>query len=297
MPSRAKTLTLFNRFEKSITMRKYLTAIPGIENSDFVSCIDELPLWSAPFGISLLEKIEMKTGLKVLDIGCGLGFPLIEMAQRLGDSCRLTGIDPWETALERIRLKMLQNEINNTEVINCTAESMPFETGSFNLIVSNNGLNNVQDLDQAIRECARVAARGAQLLITQNLDGTMKEFYSIFEKVLSEKQLLTAVDALKEHIYHKRRPVREMVQMLENSKFGNILTDEHCFYLRFLDARAFFNHSFIKFWFCDSWRNIVKPELQEEVFSALEAELDRMAGEKGEIRLSVPYVVMDCKRE
>ena len=48
--------------------------------------------------------------------------------------------------------------ITNVEVLNCTAESMPFENGSFNLIVSNNGLNNVQDLEQAIRECSRVAA-------------------------------------------------------------------------------------------------------------------------------------------
>ena len=87
-------------------MKKYLYANADLNNMDFVSCIDELPLWSAPFGLSLLDAIEMKAGLKVLDIGCGCGFPLIELAQRLGNSCSLNGIDPWETALGRVRLKI-----------------------------------------------------------------------------------------------------------------------------------------------------------------------------------------------
>jgi len=279
-----------------MTMKKYLTADPDIENRDFVSCIDELPLWSAPFGLSLLEKIEMKAGLRVLDVGCGLGFPLIEIAQRLGNTCKVTGIDPWETALDRIRLKLEQNTITNVEVLNTRAESMPFANASFDLIVSNNGLNNVQDLDQAFQECSRVAAQGAQFVIVQNLDGTMIEFYSLFEKVLAGKQLSGATDAMKRHIYQKRRPVGEIVEMLEKGRFGNIVTEEHLFYLRFLDASAFFNHSLIRFWFCDSWKNLVKPEFQEEVFTLLEFELNRIAAEKGEIRMSVPYVVMDCRK-
>jgi ubiquinone/menaquinone biosynthesis C-methylase UbiE len=277
-------------------MKKYLTAIPDIENHDFVSCIDELPLWSAPFGLSLLDKIEMKAGMKVLDIGCGLGFPLIEIAQRLGNTCRVSGIDPWETALDRIRLKLKQNDITNVDVFNAKAESMPFETAGFNLIVSNNGLNNVQDLDQAIRECGRVAAQGAQLVITQNLEGTMKEFYTLFERVLAEKQLFAEMNVLKEHIYHKRRPLGEVLEILNKSGFQHIRTEEHCFYLRVLDAEAFFNHTFIKYWFCDSWKEIIKPEMMEEIFSELESGLNRMAAEKGEIRLPVPYVTVECRK-
>jgi arsenite methyltransferase len=277
-------------------MKKYLTAIPDIENHDFVSCIDELPLWSAPFGLSLLDKIEMKAGMKVLDIGCGLGFPLIEIAQRLGNTCRVSGIDPWETALDRIRLKLKQNDISNVDVFNAKAESMPFETAGFNLIVSNNGLNNVQDLDQAIRECGRVAAQGAQLVITQNLEGTMKEFYALFERVLAEKQLFAEMNVLKEHIYHKRRPLGEVLEILNKSGFQHIRTEEHCFYLRVLDAEAFFNHTLIKYWFCDSWKEIIKPEMMEEIFSELESGLNHMAAEKGEIRLPVPYVTVECRK-
>jgi arsenite methyltransferase len=277
-------------------MKKYLYANADIQNMDFVSCIDELPLWSAPFGLNLLDAIEMKAGLKVLDVGCGCGFPLIEMAQRLGTTCSLKGIDPWETALGRVRLKILQYGITNVEVLNCRAETMPFEDGYFTLIVSNNGLNNVENPEQAIRECSRVAAAGAQLVLTQNLEGSMIEFYSIFKKVLSAEKMHAGIAALKNHIYQKRRPVQEVVALLEKNKFTIGMRIEKSFCLRFLNAEAMLNHSFIRFWFADSWGKIIPPDSQDAVFIQVEEELNRLASAEGEIRLTIPYIVMDCRR-
>ncbi|MBP1669209.1 MAG: class SAM-dependent methyltransferase [Bacteroidetes bacterium] len=278
-------------------MKKYLYANAELHNMDFVSCIDELPLWSAPFGLSLLDTIEMKPGLKVLDVGCGCGFPLIELAQRLGNTCNLTGIDPWETALGRVRLKMLQYGISNTEVLNCCAETMPFQDGCFTLIVSNNGLNNVENLEQAVRECGRVAAPGAQLVLTQNLEGSMIEFYSIFEKVLSGKKMRAEIAILKNHIYQKRKPVQEVFAILEKNQFTVGKWIEKSFYLRFLNAEAMLNHSFIRFWFADSWGKIIHPDRQYAIFTQVEKELNRLAMAKGEIRLTIPYIVVDCRRQ
>ncbi|MBN1415899.1 MAG: class I SAM-dependent methyltransferase [Bacteroidales bacterium] len=277
-------------------MKKYLEAKPDIEYKDFVSCVDELPLWSAPFGLSLLEKVEMKAGMRVLDVGCGLGFPLIELAQRLGNTCRLTGIDPWEIALERIRLKVFHYELSNVEVFNYNAESMSFDDGYFDLIVSNNGLNNVNNLEQALQECSRVAARDAQLVLAQNLENSMTEFYTVFEKVLSAKKLSAEITAMKDHIYQKRRPVNEVIVLLKKYEFNVKEVVENSFFLRFLDADAMFNHSLIRFWFADSWKKIIKTEMHDEIFNTLECELNKQAAKKGEIRLTIPYVVIDCRR-
>ena len=41
----------------------------NINNSDDISVIDELPLWSAPFGLKLLSHIALKKNQVGLDIG------------------------------------------------------------------------------------------------------------------------------------------------------------------------------------------------------------------------------------
>ncbi|MBU1344941.1 MAG: hypothetical protein KKE44_14360 [Proteobacteria bacterium] len=62
--------------------------------NDFNVFMDDLPLWSAPFGLTLLDTLKFKKNINVLDIGCGEGFPLIEIAARFGETSRFFGLDP-----------------------------------------------------------------------------------------------------------------------------------------------------------------------------------------------------------
>ena len=75
-------------------------------NPALVSAIDDAPLWSAPFGLALLKEVDLRANLVALDVGSGLGFPSIELAQRLGSTGRVFGIDPWTAANERARRKI-----------------------------------------------------------------------------------------------------------------------------------------------------------------------------------------------
>ena len=74
---------------------------PDLADPGTVALYDELPLWSAPFGQVLLQQVELGSDLTVLDVGCGTGFPLLELAERLGPEARLHGVDPWGPAMER----------------------------------------------------------------------------------------------------------------------------------------------------------------------------------------------------
>ncbi|MBN1577163.1 MAG: hypothetical protein JW913_11460 [Chitinispirillaceae bacterium] len=77
-------------------MRPYLQ--PRFDFALLPDLCDELPFWSAPFGLKLLDLIEYRRNITALDIGFGCGFPLIELAMRLGPTCTVYGIDPWDEA-------------------------------------------------------------------------------------------------------------------------------------------------------------------------------------------------------
>ena len=62
--------------------------------NDFNVFMDELPLWSAPFGLKLLDILRFRKHVTVLDIGCGEGFPIIEIASRFRETSRRIGLDP-----------------------------------------------------------------------------------------------------------------------------------------------------------------------------------------------------------
>ena len=157
-------------------MHQWIKSKFDIDNPELVSVIDDLPLWSAPFGLKLLETVRLGKNLTVLDIGSGNGFPIIELSQRLGKTCNVFGIDPWPDAVKRINLKIKTWNIKNLKIIESQAESLSFEDNYFDLIVSNNGTNNVEDDQLVIKELSRVAKKGAQFVLTMNLPETMIEF-------------------------------------------------------------------------------------------------------------------------
>lgn len=278
-------------------MKEYLIAQYDLNNEKLLSALDEAPLWSVPFGMALLNEVEFKKSARVLDVCCGTGYPLIEIAQRFGRNSQIYGIDLWSAALKRAQRKIEQYGIDNIALIEGNAERMPFDNNFFDLIVSNNGLNNVEDPETALKECFRIAKKNAQLIFTMNLPETFIEFYRLFEKVLRSLGLEDEIERMKEHIYKKRKPSGYTIKMMINSGFCIEKANESSFSYRFANGAAFLNHYFIKLGFLDSWKELIKRELLDEVFTRIETELDALAEKSGCLTLQVPFLCISCRKE
>ena len=261
-----------------------------------VAVLDELALWSAPFGLKLLEVVRLRRQLLALDVGTGCGFPGLELAQRLGTSSRVFGLDPWRAALQRARAKQRIWRVSNLHLVTGRAETLPFGSGSLDLLVSNNGTNNVDDEARAYAELARVAKPGAQLVLTMNLPGTMLEFYSTLERVLNELGLVASVVRMREHIHEKRKPLDHLERVLQGAGFDLEAIHEDVFVLRFLDGATMLQHSLIRLAFLESWVHLLAPEDVDAVFDRVEDELNNWARSHGHVELSVPWVCLDCRR-
>lgn len=83
------------------TMRDYLRFTYDLSQPKTVSALDECSLWSARFGLFLLQHLTLRPNLTILDLACGTGFPLFELAHMYGSSCHITGVDTWKEG-ERI---------------------------------------------------------------------------------------------------------------------------------------------------------------------------------------------------
>jgi SAM-dependent methyltransferase len=267
-----------------------------VDDPDVVSAIDDAPLWSAPFGIELLEVVRMRKNIRVLDIGSGLGFPLIELAQRLGATCEVYGIDPWTPANERARMKIRVWKLNNVEVVPGNAEHLPFADGFFELVVSNNGTNNVDDEEKTFREISRVAKPGAQIVLTMNLPETMNEFYQVYRDVLQRRNLNDELERLEAHIHQKRKPLPHTLSLIESVGLEVVNVHHDSFSLRYSDGSAMLDSPLIKLAFLRSWMDVLAPSDVKPVFEVIEGELNRLAEISGELRLTVPWVCLDLRK-
>jgi len=272
-------------------MKDYLNL--NFDLSKYVHLADELPLWSAPFGLKLLEFIDYKLNITALDIGFGTGFPLTELAMRLGETSTVYGIDPWKDAVTRAKQKIDFYEIKNIRIIEGAAESIPLDKDSVDLIVSNNGINNVENMDKVISECSRILKTGGQFTQTFNLDKSMFEFYDQLENVLSEMHLNDEIRLMYQHISQKRRPLPDIISLLQKHGFLIRNLEHDQFNYRFSNGTALLNHYFIRLAFMTSWVKFLPADKLGEIFNLVESRLNEQSEILRGLKLSIPYVLID----
>jgi SAM-dependent methyltransferase len=252
---------------------------------------DETSFWGARFGALLFDHLEIHRDIRGLDVGCGTGFPLIELAHMHGASSHFTGIDIWVDGLERARQKRELHGLTNVDIIEADVASMPFPDAQFDLVVSNIGINNFSEPRAALRECRRVAKTGARLVLTTNVRGHFGGLYASLDAILRESGLEAARDALRHEERHRlSRPA--IADLLADRGFTAARAFEEIFRMRFADGSALLRHSLVK-WFLDGWRRAVGAENEREVFKTLEARLNAAAERDGCIEMQVPMLYVE----
>lgn len=276
-------------------MTDYLEHKTDLSNPDIASAFDELSFWSARFGILLFKHLELCSKIKILDLACGTGFPLFELAHIYGRSCQVVGIDIWREALARTGLKLDVYKTPNVKILNADGTRLPFSSTEFDLIVSNLGINNFTEPEVVITECFRVAKTDAYIVLTTNPKGHMQEFYDVYRETLLE---LNKTEYLKRlSLNEDHRGTRESVcNLLQNSGFSISKVVEDRFFLRFLDGSALFRHPLTRFGFLDGWRGAINPQEEKEVFALVERKLNDIAREQGELRMTIPMLYLEAQK-
>jgi ubiquinone/menaquinone biosynthesis C-methylase UbiE len=99
---------------------------------------------------------------RILDVGCGTGYALRQLAARLPEAQELTGVDP---APGMIRVARGLGTDPRLRFVPGTAERLPAADGSVDLVISTTSFDHWADQQAGLAECARVLAPGGYLVL------------------------------------------------------------------------------------------------------------------------------------
>ncbi len=118
-----------------------------------------------------LDRLDLRGDEQVLDVGCGRGLVLLKAAARVPRG-RAVGLDLWtrdqsgnsqEAASANARAEKVADRV---ELVTDDMRALPFEDGTFDLVVSSLAVHNIPDADgraAAVREAFRVLGPGGRL--------------------------------------------------------------------------------------------------------------------------------------
>jgi SAM-dependent methyltransferase len=112
----------------------------------------------APFFEAALDALEIESGTRLLDAGCGAGLALVLAARR---GAVVTGLDASAGLLEVARERLPEADLREGDLA-----ALPYEDGSFDAVTAFNSIQYADDPTSALREIRRVARPGRRVAIT-----------------------------------------------------------------------------------------------------------------------------------
>jgi SAM-dependent methyltransferase len=111
-----------------------------------------------PFSMGALQP-----GEDVLDVGSGAGMDSLVAAQMVGSTGSVTGIDMTPEMVAKARGSIAEMGLGNVTILEGSAEHLPFDDASFDVVISNGVIDLIPDKDAVFSEITRVLRPGGRI--------------------------------------------------------------------------------------------------------------------------------------
>jgi len=176
------------------------------------------------------QALAAQPGEHILDIGCGPGFYVAELADRVGRQGSVVGID---ISAEMLALAKRRCEaLTNVSWHEAAATSLPLDSTSFDAAISVQVLEFVNDVDTALAELRRVLRSDGRVVIW-DVDWSSISWYSEHAE-----RMARVLRVWNGHLSHPSLP-QTLGARLRAAGFGDVQVAAHPFY-----AADFTNESY-----------------------------------------------------
>jgi ubiquinone/menaquinone biosynthesis C-methylase UbiE len=107
---------------------------------------------------------------RILDVGCGTGYLLRQLAARCPQASELAGIDAAPAMIDVAAATAADDRLHFRVG---TAEELPWPAGTFDLVVSTTSFDHWADQQAGLTECARVMVPGGTLVLADQFSSLL----------------------------------------------------------------------------------------------------------------------------
>jgi ubiquinone/menaquinone biosynthesis C-methylase UbiE len=118
---------------------------------------------------TIIEQLQLKPGMSVLDAGCGPGRLTISIARKVGSQGKVMALDIQKKMLERVKEKARSANLDNITLINAGLGDGKLATNTFDRAILVAVLGEIPNQIKALQEVFNALKRGGMLSITETM--------------------------------------------------------------------------------------------------------------------------------
>ena len=240
--------------------------------------------WSTPFAETLMSQLDLTPGLSILDVACGHGIPAFYLAEQVGPTGKVLGIDVHPTQLAKARAIQGQ-QLPWLEFAEYDVRNLPKTFPEFDRITGNLSLMFFRpDRFTALQGLIRHLRPGGQLVLTFPSLGTFDSLWQRVDQEMKVRSLDKERPKLWEYI-NERPSAQETQHWLKQLQMERIVVEEHP-----LEVETGFGQEFL-------WHPLLRGGFLDDVFECFEDQ--ELANEfmtiiSNDVSSFVPLVAKRC---
>ena len=161
---------------------------------------------------AVLDALRLAPGERVLDIGSGPGMLVRQMAEAVGERGAVDAVDVSQSMLALAARRERSADAAPVEIAEADALALPFADASFDVAVSTQVYEYVEDLPSALAEVRRVLRPGGRLLVLDT------DWESLVWHSRDSSRMRRVLAAWDEHLADPHLP-RRLPGLLEDAGF------------------------------------------------------------------------------